>query len=434
MLTYIKTTTLFLLILLGNINETYAQEIGSIQDLFNALKTHPQTKIDELALEKAKTGKGSAYSALYPTLTAYGSYDYSSIPTSMIPVPPNTMFEMIQDESIAQPFSEHIYRAGISISMPIFIKSIYTLGRKATYLLKSAEAKNQINLLQNEAIIVSSNARFSYLDALTNAMEQKKKSLLKTQEIVEMNVHNGRASGASLLLVKNGINQVEASLNEIAIQRENTIATIESLTGIRLKSSLAMFQTDSVNTATMEGLEPLRQKVIADKLGYRAEKEKLLPSMVLKGNYNHSFAKSYNTDTALDENYTTFGLALNIPLFHKSQYTEITKSRISYDETQTALDQLELSLISQANQLKNSLQLIHLSEELYERNVKDKEELLKIAKVSYKSDRISIEDYLKYEDDLVLEKSNLYKARAEKWQTLVKLAVIYGNNIENLVK
>jgi hypothetical protein len=34
----------------------------------------------------------------------------------------------------------------------------------------------------------------------------------------------------------------------------------------------------------------------------------------------------------------------------------------------------------------------------------------------------------------VLEKSKLYKAEAEKWQTLVKLAVIYGNNIENLVK
>ena len=74
------------------------------------------------------------------------------------------------------------------------------------------------------------------------------------------------------------------------------------------------------------------------------------------------------------------------------------------------------------------------SEKLYEQNIKDKTELLKIARVSYESNRISIEDYLKYEDDLISEKAKLYKAQAEKWQTLVKLAVIYGNNIEDIIK
>ncbi|WP_457618786.1 TolC family protein, partial [Lutibacter sp.] len=85
-------------------------------------------------------------------------------------------------------------------------------------------------------------------------------------------------------------------------------------------------------------------------------------------------------------------------------------------------------------QLENSLQLLYKSEKLYQQNIQDKEEILRISKTSYQSARISIEDYLKYEDDLVLEKSKLYKAQAEKWQTLMKLAVIYGNNIENLVK
>jgi len=77
---------------------------------------------------------------------------------------------------------------------------------------------------------------------------------------------------------------------------------------------------------------------------------------------------------------------------------------------------------------------LYRSEELYQQNIQDKEEILKISKASYQSARISIEDYLKYEDDLVLEKSKLYKAQASKWQTLMKLAVIYGNNIENIVK
>jgi outer membrane protein TolC len=318
--------------------------------------------------------------------------------------------------------------------MPIFIKSIYTTASKAKYLQKSAKAKKHINLLQNEAIIVSSNANLLYIDALTKALESKKQSLLKTKEIIEVKVKNGRAPGSSLLIINNGVNQVEATKNEIAISREKAIAAIETLTGIRMKNPVTMLETTGIDTSAIKSLEPLQQKVTADKLGFRAEKEKLLPSILLRGNYNHSFANAYNNDIAIDENYTTYGVVVSLPIFNKSQYAQIKKSKIVYNSTKNEYAKLKLSLEAQANQLENSLQLLYKSEKLYQQNVKDKEEILAIAKVSYQSGRISIEDYLKYEDDLVLEKSKLYKAQAEKWQTLVKLAVIYGNNIENLVK
>jgi len=428
----ILTTVLILLFIIPI--KIHAQGVTNVQDLFNALKTHPQTKSDVLAFEKAKTGKQLAYSALYPKITAFGTYDNTSIPTGMIPVPPNVMFPMIQDQSIPQPFSEDIFRAGVSISMPVFIKSIYTTASKAKYMQKSAKAKKHINLLQNEAIIVSSNANLQYIDALTKALESKKQSLLKTKELIEVKVKNGRAPGSSLLIISNGINQVEATKNEIAVNREKAIAAIETLTGIRMKNPVAMLETSGIDSSSIKSLEPLQQKVKADKLGYRAEKEKLLPSILLRGNYNHSFANSYNNDIALDKNYTTYGVVVSLPIFNKSQYAQIKKSKITYNATQNEFDKLKLSLEAQANQLENSLQLLYKSEKLHQQNVKDKEEILAIAKVSYQSGRIAIEDYLKYEDDLVLEKSNLYKSQAEKWQTLVKLAVIYGNNIENLVK
>ncbi len=137
----------------------------------------------------------------------------------MLPLPPNEIIQMVNDQSIPQPFSENIFRAGISISMPVFIKSIYTTASKAKHLQKSAKAKQQINLLQNEAIIVSSNANLLYIDALTKALESKKKSIMKTKEIIEVKVNNGRASGSTLLIINNGIHQVEATKNEIAINR-----------------------------------------------------------------------------------------------------------------------------------------------------------------------------------------------------------------------
>lgn len=412
----------------------YAQEKKSIHKLFDALKAHPQTKGDALAFEKATTGKQLAFSNLFPTITAFTSFDNYNVPTAMLPITPNESSYMVQNQEIPQPFSDQIYKAGVSISMPIFIKSIYTTASKAKHLQQSAQAKQHINLLQNEAIIVSSNANLIYIDALTAALESKKNSLLKTKEIIELKVKNGRAPGSSLLIINNGIHQVEATKNEIEITREQAIYAIESLTGIRVNNPIQMFENSAIDSSTLKVLEPLEQKVLADKLAYRAEKEKLLPSVVLRGNYVYSSGNAYNNEVSINTDFSTIGVVVSMPIFNKNQLTEIKKSKLTYDATLNEFEKLELSLKSQAIQLKNSLQLLYKSEKLYQQNIQDKEEILNISKTSYQSARISIEDYLKYEDDVVLEKSKLYKAQAEKWQTLMKLAVIYGNNIENLVK
>ena len=428
----ILSTTLILFFLAPIVIQ--AQEVKNIQDLFTALKSNPQTKSDSLAFENAKTGKQSVYSTLYPTITTFGTYDNYSTATGMLPVPPNELMPMVQDQTIPQPFSEDIFRAGISISMPVFIKSIYTMAGKAKYMQRSAKAKQYINLLQNEAIIVSSNANLQYIDALSKALDNKRQSLLKTKEIIAINVNNGRAPGSSLLIIQNGINQVDATINDIAINRETALASIKTLTGIRLNTPIKMIETASLDTSVIKSLEPIQQKVLADKLSLRAEKEKLLPSILFRGNYNHSFANAYNNNISIDKNFTDIGLVVSLPIFNKSQYSQIKKSKIEYNSTRNEYDKMKLALQTQADQLQKSLQLLYKSENLYQQNVKDKEVILSIEKVSFQSGRITIEDYLKYEDDLVLEKSKLYKAQAEKWQTLVKLAVIYGNNIENLVK
>ena len=108
--------------------------------------------------------------------------------------------------------------------------------------------------------------------------------------------------------------------------------------------------------------------------------------------------------------------------------------RLDFEASKNDFDKLSLELLSQATQMQNSLALIDNSIQLYHNSIKEKEQLLDIAKVSYQSDRLSMEDYLKYEDDLVLEQSKLFMGQAEKWQTLMKLCVIYGNNIEEIVK
>ncbi len=412
----------------------HGQEVQNIGVLFDSLKTNPQVRSDEIKMERALLGKSMANGKLFPKIDAFGRYEYANTPSGMLPIAPNDLLAMVKNPSIAQPFSQNILRGGAMISMPIFVKSIYTMASKAKMMYQSAQVKREIDLLKNEAIIVSSNANLRYMEALDNALEKKRSSLMKVKELVRIKVDNGRAPESALLKISNGINEIDIMRNEIALNREKAIAAIYALTKVRLTEPVSMEQTGNYTGGEFKVLEPLKRKIKATELGVRAEKEKLYPALVLFGNYNHSYANAYNNGLKVNEDYATLGVTLKIPIFEKDQYAKIKQSKLDVIDMQNELDKMRVEFTSQAKQLENSLALLETSIGLYQSSIGDKEKLLDIAKVAYKTDRMSIEDYLKYEDDLVLEKSKLFKAQAEKWQTLMKLAIIYGNKIEEIVK
>jgi outer membrane protein TolC len=425
---------IFLLLFFPSI--LYSQEeVMSIQVLFDSLKVNPQTRGDELIVERALAGKQLAAGKLFPKVDAFGSYNYSNTPAGMIPVAPNDLIKMVQDPTVPQPFSQNIFRAGAVMSMPLFVKSIYSMAGKAKMMVRSAESKKNIDLLKNEAVIVSSNANLQYLDALNEALQKKKESLLKTKEFVTIKVNNGRLPESALLKINSGINEVDILQNEIAQKRAEAISAIYVLTNVKLNGPLAMIQTGTYVDGAFKALEPLQKRVDATKLEVRAEKEKLYPSLVLNGMYTYNYAKSYNLPgRSVDENYATIGVTLRIPIFEKSQYSRIKLSKVELEDRKNELAKMRLQFTAQADQLEKSVELLNSSVRLYQKSVEDKKELLKVAKIAYKTDRMSTEDYLKYEDDLLMERSRLYRTEAQRWQALMKLAVIYGNNIEKMVK
>ncbi len=411
-----------------------AQDVQNIGQLLDSLKTHPQTKSDIIAVQQAVNAKNSVYSKLYPNISGFGRYDYGSSPTGMLPVPPDEMFSMKADPSIGQPFSENIYRVGTVISMPVYVQSIYTTASMAKMMVQSAKDKAYINLLSNEALLVGLNSNLTYIESLKDALNSKKASLLKTKQFVEIKVNNGRASGDALLKINNALNDISVSLNNLEIQKQQIIAVINSYTGITLSKPVAMKQVGTFQKGELVALNPLKDKLKATRLAFRAEKEKLLPSLVAQGSFSDNFAKAYNNNININNHYTAASIVLRIPIFSKNQYSQIRKTHLKMEDTRNKLAKMKLNITSQAVQLQKSLALLDNSLLLYQKSVEDKQELLKIATVDFKTDRMTMEDYLKYEDESVLEKSNLYKAQAKKWQTLMKLAVIYGNNIEQIVK
>jgi outer membrane protein TolC len=156
--------------------------------------------------------------------------------------------------------------------------------------------------------------------------------------------------------------------------------------------------------------------------------------LYLQGSYTGNFAKAYNNDKSISGDYAVVGVVLKVPLFSKYQNEQIGKSKLEIASSINELERMTMEFTVQAKQLENTLKLLGNSVQLYSNSIKDKEELLSIAKVSYSLDQMTMDDYLKYEDDVVLEKTKLYKTQAQVWQSLMKLAVIYGNDIQTIVK
>ncbi len=409
-------------------------EAQSISELFEALKSHSQTKIDIVSVKKSKIQKGMVESSLYPKIDAFASYDNYNKATGLIPIPPNKSLPMVKDASVGQPFSKNIYKAGAKFSMPIFVKSIYTAAKKAEAMQKSVEAKKYINLIKNEAIIISQNANFSYLVSLKKSLQIKEKSLLETRKTIKIKVENGRLSESSLYKIEDAINEISIAKNNIELQEKRVISSIQSITGITLKKPVDMEQIDSFEVTSMDSLKPLEKKVEANSIDLKVQKEKLYPSVVAHGSYVFSKAKAYNNDKSVNENYSDIGLVINIPLVDMNRYSSISMAKVILQSSMVELEKQRDELEAESKMLKESLQLQENSIKLYKKSIENKKKLLEIAKVNFTTGRLATEEYLRYEDAVVAQKANLFKIEAQKWQTIMSLAVIYGNNIEEMVR
>ena len=403
--------------------------------LFDALKHHSQTKSDEMVVQNAKISHELADAKLYPSINLFAKYDYYSAPSGMVPVAPNDLLAMVKDPSVAQPFSQNIAREGASFTLPLFVKTIYSMADKAEMMQKSAMEKKRINLLKNEAIIVIANANFLYLQALENSLDIKKKSLLETHKTVEIKVNNGRMPASALYKIDDGINQIDITKNSIALQKENIINSIRRLTGITLQKPIPLHEAGSVATSDeLASLKPLQLKIAANKISVDAQKEKLYPSVIAYGNYAFSQADAYNNAKRVNEEFGNIGVIVKIPLLAMDDYQAIKKEKIQMQRDEVEYEKLKDELDSKAKMLQASLTLLDNSIVLSKKSIANKEKLLEIAKVNFMSARLSTEEYLRYEDDVVAASAKLYKTKAQKWQTLMELAVIYANNIEEIVQ
>ncbi|PJC11138.1 MAG: hypothetical protein CO067_00910 [Flavobacteriaceae bacterium CG_4_9_14_0_8_um_filter_31_91] len=402
--------------------------------MFSGLEQNAVSKTDAIKLEQASVYKHSINSQFYPIIEGFGRYDYSSIPTGMYPVPPNDLFPLIQNQEIPQPFSCHIFRMGAQISMPIFSKSLFTMAKQANQVVISAEALQRINTIKNQSLLVACITNFNYADNLFNALDQKRQSLLKTKEIIIIKVKNCGLPKSIQYNIDNALNEVALTQNELTLQKNELSANVLTITGLVLNKPVSMSQIKTIDKKIIKATQPLKDKIQADELVVKSEREKLLPSLYHQGNYSFNVENAYNNKNKVEDDLLIASLALKVPIFNKSQYNQIKKNKLLLSESQNELKKLTNSFEAQAKQLEQNVLVLENAIMLSKKSIQNKEQLKIIAVKSYEIGQMSIEDYLKYEDDLVLEQVKLFKTEALKWQTITKLAIIYGVDLKTFLQ
>ncbi len=406
----------------------------TIQDLFDSLKQSPVSMEDNIKTEIAASGKKSVEAHLFPQAGLFAGYGFTSEPTGMLPVPPNNLIKMVQSPGTPQPFSQNIFRLGAVVNLPLFSMSLYSSAKKAALLAKTAEEKQKINLQKNEAALVSLNANLQYIEAMFRSLKHRKQSLQKTKSVVTVMVNSGRAPSTALLKINDALHKIDIAISQLDIKKEEILSAIASMTGIYLPQSVDMREADSLHPGEFAVLRPLIAKKQATEYSLKSVKYRLIPMLDFSASYNHSMAPAYNVDNCNNEDFFSMNILMKIPLFNMALYRAISTQKLRVKLLNTTLKKEQLALSAREKQLNDTLTVLNKQLELYKKSIQNKKKLLAVAEEAYTSNRMTIEDYLQYENKVLTEESYYYKSVAKRWHTIVALAVLYGNTIEEMVK
>ena len=413
---------------------------ATMHELFEALKRHPATQADAMQAKAAELSAQRVKDAFYPSVSLFATYEHYSAPTNLRPMSPVESGEILAGrKSGPLPFATTIERLGGKLSMPIFAKELFSLSDKAQSMARSAAVKKRLNVLRNEALLLGSDASWRYLESLEAALKARRKSIGKMLEDMRIKVESGRAPGVALDKMEDSINRIDITLNDIGIKKAQTKSRIEALTGMRLERAVPLAEKRVVETKELFAAKPLEFLVEAKSHAIDAAYAKLYPKVGLSAmwseNYGQSAVNFPNTDNDdVHRSYGNYMVGITMPLFEKGNYTDIERSRIDLQKEKFRLAQTKQELEATATELKTSRKLYERSIELAKKSVKNRESLLRYAKVAFDTGRLSEEEYLRYEEGLLEAQSKLYEAKAKRWQATAQLAVIYGNDLDEIVE
>ena len=403
-----------------------------ITTLLQAVKSQPETKFEELSVAKSKEAVKKGYAPLFPKVYAVGSYENYNSPTNLRPLPP-TEVNIAAGESI--PFSDEIYRYGIQARMPIFVKDIYDTGKQLKTLTEKSEIKEKITLIQNESVVLSLNSSFSYLKQTERFIKERIASLEETRKILDIGVKNGRVPESEVFKIDKTIKSLYLELNNISSKEIDVTRDMYSVTGIQIEGPVPMTMKEPLLSQGDYIVLSLAQKdVDAAEIGVKVKKDYLFPKLYLNGFYTKNYGDAYNTGESIDRDYGAVSVNISFPLFDRTPYMDKELAEIELKKVKEYYRKTKKDLDAKAKSIDQRRPVIEDAIGRAKKNIELAEEILKISKISFKNRRMTIEDYLVYEIDLLKAKADLSLWESKKWNLVAEQAVLYGQNLLGVVQ
>ncbi len=399
--------------------------------LLAAAREQPDIQEKELAVAEADLRVTEAYAALFPKLGLYGRYEDYSSPTNMRPFFP-TEGNAAQGNSLE--FSRTIARYGATAQMPLYVKALYTVADQLKLLKDKAVTAKQIDLVRKEATVVALNSLFTSLVRSDAALTAREASLKDTLDMTERKVALGRTAEAELLKIKKAMGDLAQQHNDLRVKILDVQRDLRKLTGIALDAPVPMRQiADDVQPGPFIALRVLETDLAAAQKDVQRAREQFYPTLSLEGGLSLNEGTAYNTGRHVERSYNFVAVVLRIPFFDKTLFAAKDIANVKVRRAEQTLEQNRLELSALAQNLHDKSPVLARAMAVAQEIVATQTRLLQIARVAYRNERLTTEEYLRYEADVLQAEAGLYQAQNDQWQVLAQQAVLYGMALTGVV-
>lgn len=403
----------------------------TLEELLTAATRQPGVAVSELAAREGSLREQAATAALFPRINAFGKAEFYNSPTNPRPMPP-TEVNVEAGESI--PFSRNLMRYGLTLDMPLFVKSLYDLRQKAARLSEKSSLTHTLELSSRKAAVVAANSGLTYLLGLDKAIKARIASLAKTREDMEFKVKVGRMAEVELLKVENSINDLSAQKNELAAKILDLRKDLETLTGLDITEPAPMSLTGELVPTPYLGEKIAEKDTAAAREELQRSKSVRYPGLYLTGSMTGNNGTAYNTDEDFYRDYGFVGLTLQMPLFDHTLSVEQSIAQSRLHKAEKELEATRIALAAQEKNLKGKLPVVEESQTIAAKSLANSEQILAVARLSLEQGRTTTEEYLRQEAQVLGARADLYQAENDKWRIITQLAVLYGADLQEITQ
>ncbi|TYB32322.1 MAG: TolC family protein [Flexistipes sinusarabici] len=408
---------------------------ADIDTLLTAASQRPEIKSLKLSEDISRQEKAKTLYNFTPKVDFYASYEYSSRPQNLVPLTPDEM-----DVSKSLPISENIYSYGVKASMPVFVKELFDTADILKLKKEKFGILAEIAVIKNQSLLVSLNSYFHYLNKKREYLQKRIESLKKTKKIVQTGVDAGRIPKSELYNISKSVLELKMEWENLNRQTEDVKADIYKITGRHINKPVRMERGDDFdkifsNTAAgFIQLEPYKYDIKTAKQEIEKEKAYRYPKVNLTAAYTQNMGESYNKGEFESEDIGNVMVELSIPIFDAQSQKEVAIAKNEMLKAKQDYLNRRSDLSSLKEKYSNKLPIIKKSIRQAEEDIVYAKKLLNTAKVAYKNRRMTVDDYLSYEVDVLKSESNLAALKNEKWQIYAGQALLYGIKLTEVVK